>query len=73
MTITLLTFTPINYKRHAGAEAVFDFSGTILIGQLPKRTEQFVQDWISLHQIELEENWRRAQSGEPLIDIAPLE
>nr|WP_269447866.1 DUF4160 domain-containing protein [Marinomonas aquimarina] len=49
------------------------FDGSLLEGQLPKRAESFVQEWISLHRHELEENWERARSGQPLINIAPLE
>jgi len=45
----------------------------LLEGELPKRASSFVQEWIALHQSELEDNWRRAQAGEPLNYIAPLE
>ncbi|WP_206696974.1 DUF4160 domain-containing protein [Marinomonas algicola] len=42
-------------------------------GELPNRAVKFVQEWISYHQSELQENWEKARSGEPLNYIAPLE
>jgi len=32
-----------------------------------------VVDWATLHQAELEENWRRLHDDEPPMRIAPLE
>lgn len=64
---------PHFHAKYAGMEALFGFDGSLLEGQLPKRAESLVQEWISLHHHELEENWERARSGQPLINIAPLE
>ena len=59
--------------KYSGYEALFSFDGDVMEGELPKRATKFVQEWLELHKFELEENWRRAQNGEPLNYIAPLE
>ncbi|RVU33496.1 DUF4160 domain-containing protein [Rheinheimera riviphila] len=64
---------PHFHAKYSEYEALFSFDGTILEGNLPKRASTFVQEWITLHRAELEENWRRAKVGEPLNSIAPLE
>ncbi len=64
---------PHFYAKYSGYEALFDFNGSIIEGELPKRAVKFVQEWISFHKSELEENWEKARSGEPLNYIAPLE
>ncbi len=48
-------------------------SGEILEGTLPRRARRLVRDWALQHSSELIDNWRRAQSGEPLSEIEPLE
>jgi hypothetical protein len=45
----------------------------ILDGKLPVRALGLVVEWASLHQEELLENWKRAQSGEPIAKISPLQ
>jgi hypothetical protein len=52
---------------------LFNFEGELLEGQLPKRAVRFVQEWISHHKDELEDNWEKARTGQPLNNIAPLE
>ena len=64
---------PHFHAKYAGYEAVFAFDGTILEGELPKRATSFVQEWIEIHQSELEDNWCLAEQGEPLNYIKPLE
>ncbi len=64
---------PHFHAKYSGYEAIFDFAGNVLEGELPKRAMLFVREWILLHNDELEENWRRAQNGQPLNYIAPLE
>ena len=46
---------------------------SVIAGQLPPRVTGLVFEWTALHQQELLEDWRRAQSQEPLKKIAPLE
>jgi hypothetical protein len=64
---------PHFHAKYSGYEALFNFDGEIIEGELPSRAVKFVQEWISYHQSELQENWERARSGEPLNYIAPLE
>jgi len=45
----------------------------LIEGELPKRAVKFVQEWISFHKTELEVNWGKARTGQPLDNIAPLE
>ncbi len=64
---------PHFHAKYSGEEALFNFSGELLEGNLPKRAVKFVKEWISYHQAELEENWEKARLGEPLNNIEPLE
>ncbi len=64
---------PHLHAKYSGYEALFDFEGSIIEGELPGRAVTFVEDWIGLHQTELEGNWQRARAGQPLNYIAPLE
>ena len=64
---------PHLHAKYADEEALFTFDGLLLEGKLPKRALQFVQEWISFHQTELEDNWARARQGQPLNSIKPLE
>jgi hypothetical protein len=45
----------------------------VIAGQLPRRAQRLVRVWASEHRPELLANWRRAQRGEPLRSIEPLE
>jgi len=64
---------PHFHAKYSGYEALFNFEGDVIEGELPKRAIKFVQEWISFHKDELEVNWENARSGEPLNHIAPLE
>jgi hypothetical protein len=44
----------------------------VLAGALPRRQHQLVETWASLHQDELEADWRLLQSGQPPLRIDPL-
>ena len=61
------------HAKYAGDEALLTFDGRVLVGQLPPRALVMVRDWMAVHRGELQENWRRAQIGEELAIIAPLE
>ncbi|MGH2880653.1 MAG: DUF4160 domain-containing protein [Solirubrobacteraceae bacterium] len=54
-------------------EASLDFAGEILAGDLPKRQLRLVQAWVELHADELEADWARAASEQPLMPIPPLQ
>ncbi|MEZ5492934.1 MAG: DUF4160 domain-containing protein [Gammaproteobacteria bacterium] len=38
-------------------EAIFDFDGNVLVGELPPRAAGLVRDRIKEHQLELSSNW----------------
>ena len=48
-------------------------NGEILEGSLGTRALRLVEEWRSLHQSELLEDWTRAQARQPLNKIEPLE
>ena len=64
---------PRFHAKYSGDEALFDFGGNIIDGELPNRASRLVKDWIQLHKDELVANWTRARNGEPLSPIEPLE
>jgi hypothetical protein len=45
----------------------------VSIGRLPRRVLALVLEWALMHRPELRENWLRAERGEPLASIAPLD
>ena len=38
---------PHFHAKYSGYEALFDFNGKVIEGDLPKRAVKFVQEWIS--------------------------
>ena len=64
---------PHCHAKYSGYEAILDFEGNILDGELPIRAAGFVKEWIRQHQSELSANWDKARSGQQLDYIAPLE
>lgn len=48
-------------------------TGDLLTGSLPSRQRNQVKVWAQIHRLELLENWRRADAGEPVFRIQPLE
>jgi hypothetical protein len=64
---------PHFHALYSGAEASIAI-GTqeVLAGDLPDRALRLVWEWATLHQAELEANWRLARDGEPLEPIPPL-
>ena len=42
-------------------------------GHLPRRALSLVVEWALAHRHELRQNWERAERGEPIVEIAPLE
>lgn len=45
----------------------------ILEGSLARRALNLVQEWASLHQDELRDDWERSRRQAPLVKIQPLE
>lgn len=46
---------------------------SLLDGSLPPRALALLLEWVSLHQDELRENWRRLRAAQKPLSIAPLE
>ena len=62
------------HARYAEFEAVIRIEDlSVQRGALPPRALGLVVEWGTLHQTELAAAWERAQAGEPLSKIEPLE
>lgn len=57
---------------YGGEEAVFDFDGFILEGELPANKVRLVEAWIELHKDELYADWELLSKGEQHFRISPL-
>ena len=55
------------YQGHEALIAIKD--GMVVEGELPKRALALVRQWCIDHQQELEQNWTRAQTLQPLSRI----
>ncbi len=57
-----------------GDEALIEWSPTpsVYRGSLPRASLKLVFDWVALHVAELDADWNRARSGQPLDQIPPL-
>jgi len=55
-------------------EAVFDIAtGGVIAGQLPRRAQRLVEDWLVNHRNELQFNWLAATNGQTLAPVEPLD
>ena len=45
----------------------------VVTGRFPRRALRLVLEWYEIHRAELEEDWRLAREGKPLVKIPPLE
>lgn len=62
------------HAEHQGQQGKFDFSGTMMVGQIQSGTAlRLIREWAVLHQVELQANWERMKAGQPLNGIRPLE
>lgn len=65
---------PHFHAEYHGQEALVDFSGSIIEGEIASGTaRKLIKEWARAHRFELEANWRRAKKLQPLENIAPLE
>jgi hypothetical protein len=61
------------HAEHAGQQAKFDFSGTLIAGEIRSRkARERIREWAQLHRTELEANWENMKAGRPLESIEPL-
>jgi hypothetical protein len=64
---------PHFHARAAGHQARVRIDNLqILTSDLTRKQLALVKTWAAVHQIELEENWRRARNDETLMQIRPL-
>lgn len=52
---------------------LFRDSLEVMAGSLPRRALMLLVEWALAHRAELTENWERAERGEPIVPIEPLE
>ena len=63
---------PHFHARYAAHQASIDFTGEVIVGELPRRALEMVAEWSRLHRAELEANWASARQGGPIEPIDPL-
>ena len=64
---------PHFHAEYSGRKAVFDFKGNIIKGDLASRmATRLVREWVDLHVIELEEDWKLAVESKVINKIQPL-
>jgi hypothetical protein len=65
---------PHFHAEYQGELATFTFGGEVLAGGLQSRTaRRLIKEWALARRAELDANWSRQKSGEPLEKIAPLD
>ena len=65
---------PHFHAEHHGQHAKFDFNGCLIVGTITSNTAlRQIREWAQLRQAQLELNWEKMKTGEPLDRIAPLE
>ncbi len=58
---------------HGDDEAMVEWNPpTLHQGEIPKKLLMLVLEWAELHRTELDDDWQRAQAGQPLLPISPL-
>ena len=53
-------------------EAIFDFDGEIIQGEMPKKQQKLIAAWAIIQQENLKANWKLAQENEEVFKIDPL-
>ncbi len=57
----------VEYQGHEALMSIKD--GQVMVGKLPDKARKIVQEWMQTYQQELQDNWQRAVSLEPLLRI----
>ena len=63
---------PHIHVQYAEHNALFDFNGNMIEGEIPVKQIKLIEAWIVLHKEELEANWKLAQDKEVMYKIDPL-
>jgi hypothetical protein len=61
----------VEYGEHGARIAIESLE--VLDGYLPRRAVALTLEWALMHRPELRNNWARAERGEVLLPIAPLD
>ena len=62
------------HAEHQGQQGKFDFNGEMTVGNIQSATAlRLIREWTVLHRSELQVNWDRMKTGQPLNRIEPLE
>ena len=65
---------PHFHAEYQGQQATFTFEGEVLAGNLGSRNAlRLIKEWTLARHEELAANWNRAEAGQPLERIAPLD
>ncbi|MEW6425665.1 MAG: DUF4160 domain-containing protein [Bacillota bacterium] len=65
---------PHIHARYSNFSALLEISqGNMIAGSFPKEIKGKIKKWTVLHKEELMNNWQKAQKGEKLQKIKPLE
>ncbi|MGH9897173.1 MAG: DUF4160 domain-containing protein [bacterium] len=65
---------PHFHAEYQGQQASFTFEGDVLAGRIRSRTAlRLIREWAPAHRPELQANWERARSAQPLERIEPLD
>ena len=64
---------PHFHVRYAEYRASYALSPrAIIAGELPARAARLVEEWAAMYEKEIEENWQRVRSSQPVKRIPPL-
>jgi len=73
MEIETQHHVPHFHAYHGSSVGIFSIEPVeLIVGDLPRRQQRFVEAWAELHQMELKEDWALLQSGKKPRRIAPL-
>ena len=64
---------PHFHAEYAEFEIIVEIESGAVTGKFPRRAQNLVMEWYSLHKAELLADWSLAQSKQPLKSIEPLE
>jgi hypothetical protein len=64
---------PHLHARYSGKEAVFDFNGNCLEGNIGSRAAKLVKEWCQEKREEIEKAWQSAIKGKEIPWITPLQ
>jgi hypothetical protein len=63
---------PHFHAKYGDDEATIDIGTGAVTGQIPRRALALAEEWRTMHQEELLDNWSRASTRQPLKRIPPL-